>query len=1286
MAFASGETSKTVTFRATDDSVDESDETVTLDFGTLPTRVTAGSTSQTAVTITDNDTRGITLSATGLSVNENASDTYTVALSSQPTANVTVTVGGAAGDVTVDTNTDMANDQATLTFTPTNWSTAQTVTVKAADDDDAVTDTAVTLTHTASGGDYASLPSERAPSVTVTITENDTRGVTISETALTVKEGTSGTYTVKLASQPTANVTVTVGGAADDVSVDTDTGTTGNQNTLTFTSSNWSTAQTVTVAAATDEDAANDAVVTLTHAVAGGDYGSVTAASVAVTITEKDAATFSVTGPATIAEGAGKATYTVSLSAEPGADVTVKYATSDGTTTAGSDYTAASGTLTFTTTNWDTNQTVDVAITDDTVDDDDETFTFTLSAPGTGTSLSATSSVTTTITDNDVPAVTVAFGAATYSVTEGSTVSVAVTLSADPERSVTIPLSTTNGTGAVAGDYSGVPASVSFASGETSKTVTFSATDDSVDESDETVTLDFGTLPARVTAGSTSQTVVTITDNDTRGITLSATDLSVNENASDTYTVALSSQPTANVTVTVGGAAGDVTVDTNTDMANDQATLTFTPTSWSTAQTVTVKAADDDDAVTDTAVTLTHTASGGDYASLPSERAPSVTVTITENDTRGVTLSETALTVKEGTSGTYTVKLASQPTANVTVTVGGAADDVSVDTDTGTTGNQNTLTFTTADWKTAQTVTVAAATDEDAANDAVVTLTHAVAGGDYGSVTAASVAVTITEKDAATFSVAGPATIAEGAGKATYTVSLSAEPGADVTVKYATSDGTTTAGSDYTAASGTLTFTTTNWDTNQTVDVAITDDTVDDDDETFTFTLSEPGTGTSLSATSSVTTTITDNDVPAVTVAFGAATYSVTEGSTVSVAVTLSADPERSVTIPLMATNGTGAVAGDYSGVPASVSFASGETSKTVTFSATDDSVDESDETVTLDFGTLPARVTAGSTSQTVVTITDNDTRGITLSATDLSVNENASDTYTVALSSQPTANVTVTVGGAAGDVTVDTNTDMANDQATLTFTPTSWSTAQTVTVKAADDDDAVTDTAVTLTHTASGGDYASLPSERAPSVTVTITENDTRGVTLSETALTVLEGTSGTYTVKLASQPTANVTVTVGGAADDVSVDTDTGTTGNQNTLTFTSSSWSTAQTVTVAAATDEDAANDAVVTLTHAVAGGDYGSVTAGSVAVTITEKDMATFSVAGPAHHSRGCGQGHLHGIAERRARRGRDGEVRDFGRHGDGGFGLHGGERHAHLHTGQLGYGADGGCRHHGRYGG
>ena len=598
---------------------------------------------------------------------------------------------------------------------------------------------------------------------------------------------------------------------------------------------------------------------------------------------------FSVTGPAAVAEDAGTATYTVTLSAQPAASVTVDYATADGTATAGSDYTAASGTLTFTPTNWDTAQTVAVTISNDTVDDDDETFTFTLSNPGSGAVLSVSPSLSTTITDDDVPALTVSFGAATYNVREGATVSVAVSLSAMPERSLTIPLTATNGTGATSSDYS-VPRSVTFASTETSKTLTFSATDDAVDEANETVTLGFGTLPPRLTAGTTSQAAVTITDDNSRGLMLSATSLAVNENASGTYTVALSSQPTTNVTVTVGGATGDISVDTSTE-SGDQTTLTFTPTNWSMPRMVTVVAADDDDAVNDAAVTLTHTASGGDYASLT---GPSLSVTITENDTRGVTLSTTTnttittLTVNEKETESYTVVLNSEPTGDVTVTIGGTDNtDITVDTDPATTGDQTTLTFTPTNWSTPRMVMVAAADDDDAVNDAAVTLTHTASGGDYASLTGPSLSVTIIENDAATFSATGPATIGEGAGTATYTVSLSARPSANVTINYATADGTATAGSDYTAASGTLTFTPANWETNQTVDVTITEDTVDENDETFTFTLSNPGSGAVLSASPSLSTTITDNDVPALTVSFGATIPPQTWTVDVSVDLTL---------------------------------------------------------------------------------------------------------------------------------------------------------------------------------------------------------------------------------------------------------------------------------------------------------------------------------------------------------------------------------------------------------------
>ena len=103
--------------------------------------------------------------------------------------------------------------------------------------------------------------------------------------------------------------------------------------------------------------------------------------------------------------------------------------------------------------------------------------------------------------------------------------------------------------------------------------------------------------------------------------------------------------------------------------------------------------------------------------------------------------------------------------------------------------------------------------------------------------------VTVTEGDSGTVNAA-------------FTVSLSTASGRTVTVDWATSDGTATAGADYTAGNGALTFAA--GDTSKTFDVAVTGDTVDEDDETFTVTLSNAGNASIADATA--TGTITDDD------------------------------------------------------------------------------------------------------------------------------------------------------------------------------------------------------------------------------------------------------------------------------------------------------------------------------------------------------------------------------------------------------------------------------------------
>ena len=111
--------------------------------------------------------------------------------------------------------------------------------------------------------------------------------------------------------------------------------------------------------------------------------------------------------------------------------------------------------------------------------------------------------------------VAVSYGAAAYSVTEGgSAATVTVELSADPERTITIPISVTHNGGATSADYSGAPSSVTFTSGDTSESFAVTATDDSVDDDGESLTLDFGSLPTGVSEGSPASAIISIQDND----------------------------------------------------------------------------------------------------------------------------------------------------------------------------------------------------------------------------------------------------------------------------------------------------------------------------------------------------------------------------------------------------------------------------------------------------------------------------------------------------------------------------------------------------------------------------------------------------------------------------------------------------------------------------------------------------------------------------------------------------------------------------------------------------
>ncbi len=665
------------------------------------------------VTVSDNDTPGLTALPSTVNVSEaGTSDTYTVTLNSQPTGDVTVTP--------VSSDPGAATVSGALTFAPDNWNMGQTVTVTGVNDDiDNGNSRNVLISYTVSGaGSYEGVNTLSAE-VDAIVSNDDMRGVTTSVTELTVTEagGTAG-YTVVLNSQPTGDVTVTpVSSMPSDATV---------SGMLVFTSGNWSAPQTVTVTGV-DDMVVNTMprTTTISLMVTGADYALVVPAGVVITVTDNDEPGVTVTPQSlTVSEAGGTAGYTVVLTSQPSADVTVMPA-SDGPAA-----TVSPAILTFTSVNWNMAQTVTVTGIDDIVRNiPDREATISNTVTGTTEYASVTAAgVAITVTDNDRPGVTVTPQSLTV-FEAGGMAAYTVVLNSQPSANVTVTPNSNSISATVSDELIFAPDNWNMA-----QSVTVTGVDDNVDNGDSRT----ATISNLVTAGAEYASVtaagvdVTLTDDDMAGVTISETMLTVVEaGGTAAYTVVLTSRPSADVTVMPASDDPAVTVS--------PAILTFTSTDWDMAQTVTVTGVDDN--VVNTmprTATISHTVTGAtEYASVT---AAGVDVTLTDDDMAGVTISETMLTVVEaGGTAAYTVALTSQPSADVTVM--SASDSPAV------TVSPAILTFTSTDWDMAQTVTVTGV-DDNVVNTMprTATISHTVTGvAEYASVTAAGVVIDVTD-------------------------------------------------------------------------------------------------------------------------------------------------------------------------------------------------------------------------------------------------------------------------------------------------------------------------------------------------------------------------------------------------------------------------------------------------------------------------------------------------------------------------------------------------------------
>lgn len=214
--------------------------------------------------------------------------------------------------------------------------------------------------------------------------------------------------------------------------------------------------------------------------------------------------------------GTTNLTFTVSLSAASTQATTVNYATANGSATAGSDFTAASGTLSFPA--GTTSKTISVAVLGDTTAEGDEDFFVNLSA-ATGATI-ADGQGKGTIRNDDTAAVSLSIGDAT--VTEGNAGTVnavfTITLSPASTQTVTVDYATANGTATAGSDYTSAAGNLSFAPGTTTKTLTVAVTGDTAVEGNETFFVNL-TNPAGASLAD-AQGQGTITNDDGASVTL----------------------------------------------------------------------------------------------------------------------------------------------------------------------------------------------------------------------------------------------------------------------------------------------------------------------------------------------------------------------------------------------------------------------------------------------------------------------------------------------------------------------------------------------------------------------------------------------------------------------------------------------------------------------------------------------------------------------------------------------------------------------------------------------
>jgi len=594
-------------------------------------------------TITDDDNAGFMVNPTNLIISEpNTSKTFSIKLNSEPTDDVIVNLREELGVLECTTN------KTSFTFTPSNWNAEQTVTITAEDDNiqDGTRNCDIEFDSFQINTTDANYSNQVPSNITIQVEDDESPGGSITESGGNTQVGEEGlttdTYDFVLRQPPIADVTVDL---SIDFSTEFQCEITSSQQ-LTFTSGDWNTPQTVTVQATQDytaETAIHDCIIGHNFsASADTTYSSLPTKKITVAVVDDDKAAIIVDNmlppgpePFAVTEPDSMNSFTINLTSEPanGAEVTIGLSTSNSQCSVPSSVTIGNIDWMF------GGQSVTVTAIDDSITDGDQIcIVQTASAISDDPNYNGIDpdDLTVTVMDDDIPGVNVS--GSVVNITEGTSDNYNIGLYTNPTGNVTIGI-----TSADSSQCTVSPSSVTV-NNTNNKEITITVVDDPEFEGEHSCTINH-TITASAdsnypTTMSVNSKTANITDNE-HGVlfTQSNTSTDVTEGSTtDTIEVKLSTQPTANVTVTI-------TPNSQVDLgegAGTIKTLTFTNANWNTAKIITVTANNDSETEGSHTGTITYNAGSTDTHYNQADgvvkyivddaEASSITVNITDND------------------------------------------------------------------------------------------------------------------------------------------------------------------------------------------------------------------------------------------------------------------------------------------------------------------------------------------------------------------------------------------------------------------------------------------------------------------------------------------------------------------------------------------------------------------------------------------------------------------------------------------------------------------------------